>query len=90
MTTFCQCLFETATVVSDGVVKCFVCCQPKRRVWPDLAMPIPEAAAAIGLGESTLRGLLASGSIQPTYRDERKMLVRPAHALAQMSQKGIK
>ena len=94
MTTLCQCPFETAsTLGSDahaGVLLCAVCLRPKRRVWADIAMPIPEAAAAIGLGEATLRALLATGSMQPTYRDERKMLVRPSHALAQLSQKGIR
>ena len=91
MTTFCQCPFDTASVANaEGVVTCAVCDRPKRRVWPDMAYPLPEAAAAMGLPCKTLRGLIASGRVTPTHRDGKRTFLRPAHGLAQLSRGGLK
>lgn len=91
MTTFCQCPFDTASVANaDGVMVCAVCDLPKRRVWPDMAYPLPEAALAMGLPHKTLRGLIASGRVTPTHRDGKRTFLRPAHGLAQLSKGGIK
>jgi len=91
MTTFCQCPYDTASVANaDGVMACAVCDLPKRRVWPDMALPVDEAAMAMGLPGKTLRGLIASGKVCPTHRDGKRMFLRPAHGLAQLSKGGIK
>ena len=91
MTTFCQCPFDTASVADDsGAMACAVCNMHKRRVWPDMAYPLPEAAAAMGLPCKTLRGLIASGRVTPTHRDGKRTFLRPAHGLAQLSRGGLK
>ena len=95
MRDFCQCPYETASrQVCDGklngVLVCAVCELPKRREIPDGLFSISQAAALVGIGAKTLRTLISSGSVQPTHRDGRQTLVRPAHLLAQLSQKGIR
>ena len=91
MTTFCRCPFDTASLAnSEGVVTCAVCDRPKRRVWPDMAYPLPEAALAMGLPCKTLRGLIASGRVTPTHRDGKRTFLRPSHGLAQLSRGGLK
>lgn len=87
MTSFCQCPFDTASAADgDGVVKCAVCDRPKRRVWPDMVLPVEEAALAMGLPHKTLRGLIASGRVTPTHRDGKRTFLRPSHGLAQLSE----
>jgi len=95
MTHYCQCLYETASVFADGgafkgAMLCAACGQPKRRALPNALMPIPEAAALLGLGVDNLRTLLAVETLKPTLRGQRHTLVNPVHLLAQLSQKGIR
>lgn len=91
----CQCPYETASLqVAEGEMRgylaCAVCGGPKHRLLPDALMQIPEAARLLGIGADNLRTLIVSGSIKPTVRGVRRLLVSPAHILAQLSQKGLK
>ena len=95
MNRFCQCLHETASVLgTDGALRgamlCAACAQPKRLPLPNALLPIPEAAARLGIGVDNLRTLLAVQTLKPTLRGQRHTLVNPVHLLAQLSQKGIK
>lgn len=91
MPDFCQCRYETVDCANaESVICCTVCGNPKRREIPDGLFSISQAAALVGIGANTLRTLISSGSVQPTHRDGRQTLVRPAHLLAQLSQKGIR
>jgi hypothetical protein len=95
MTTYCHCPYETASLqVAEGelrgVLVCAVCQRPKSRCVPDTLLAYPDAAAALGLPESILRGLVASGSIVPSIRRGSIVRLLPSHVRSQLSQKGIR